>query len=374
MKSRRKESGNTNQYAVSWFDPLQLKKHKIRRSLLAWFKKNARDLPWRKTRDAYRIWISEIMLQQTRVEAVVPYFQRFVAAFPTVKELANAKEDHVLKLWEGLGYYSRARNLRKAAKKIVGDHAGVFPRTLAEIQSLPGVGRYTAGAIASIAFGARAPVVDGNVKRVLARVFCMEDSIDAASTTAAMWELAEQLVPPGNPGDFNQALMELGARICAPKNPRCEQCPIAAICEARTKGMQGDLPIRRRKNRIPHYHIVAAAIRKNGRYLLGKRPPHSMLGGMWEFPGGKIEAGETHEQALKRELREELGVEILVKSHLISVDHAYSHFSITLHVYLCEHIDGIPRTHYHTDLKWVFRSQFDRYPMPAADLKFLHLL
>ena len=288
--------------------PLQKIKTHLRRCLLAWFRRHARDLPWRRTRDPYRIWLSEVLLQQTRIETARPYYERFVKAFPTVRDLAAASQDRVLKLWEGLGYYGRTRNLLRAAKIIVADRGRRFPTTAHGWQSLPGVGRYTAGAIASIAFGERVPVLDGNVKRVLARLFNIGKCTDDPRTVRLLWSLAEALVPARSPGDFNQALMELGARICTPRNPKCDVCPARRHCQARALGRQNRLPVRRRKKPLPHYDIVAAAIEKNGRYLFGKRPARDMLGGMWELPGGKVEAGETHAQALAREIRESWGL------------------------------------------------------------------
>ncbi len=346
----------------------------IRRALLSWFRRNRRDLPWRRVRDPYAIWLSEIMLQQTRVETVIDYYTRFLERFPTVDSLAAAREDDVLKLWEGLGYYSRALNLLKTARVIAERFDGVFPSTVEELQLLPGIGRYTAGAIASIAFGVRAPVLDGNVKRVLTRLYAIEERIDQAATINRLWELAEALVPPRSPGDFNQALMELGARICLPKKPLCSGCPIRARCEARALGFQDRIPAQRPSKKLPHCHVVAAAIRKNGRYLLGKRPPDGMLGGLWEFPGGKVEPGETHEEALIREIREELGIEIRVRSHLATVHHAYSHLKVTLHLYLCEHTGGRPQALYHSVLKWIPRAQFELYSFPAANLKFFDMV
>lgn len=343
----------------------------IRRRMLGWYQNNKRDLPWRKRRDAYSVWVSEIMLQQTRVETVVDYYTRFMLAFPTIHSLARAREDAVLKCWEGLGYYSRALNLHRAAKTIVNRYHGRFPNSLDELMRLPGVGRYTAGAIASIAFGITAPVLDGNVKRVLARIYAIEDSIDASSATNRLWELAGNLVSPDSPGDFNQSLMELGARVCLPKSPLCRECPIQPQCESYRLNLQTVIPQRKPKKKVPHYEVVAAAIYKNGRYLLGKRPPGGMLGGLWEFPGGKIENGETHEQALVREIHEEMGIGIEVGPHIATVHHAYSHYTVSLHLYRCTHTSGSPRTIYHSAVKWVPRSQFERYTFPTANHKLI---
>ncbi|MBI3119584.1 MAG: A/G-specific adenine glycosylase, partial [Candidatus Hydrogenedentes bacterium] len=216
----------------------------IRRALLAWYRQEARDLPWRRTADPYRIWISEVMLQQTRVDQGLPYYERFLDAFPDLATLAAASEDQVLKAWEGLGYYTRARNLHKTAQTVAEQHGGKLPERAELLQLLPGVGRYTAGAIASICFGERVPVLDGNVKRVLARVHRIEDSIDDPATEKELWILAAELVPPRGPGEFNQSMMELGARLCTPKKPRCEECPVSAHCSAFAAGVQELLPAR----------------------------------------------------------------------------------------------------------------------------------
>ena len=350
------------------------KKTAIRRSLLRWYSANARKLPWRQTHDPYRIWVSEIMLQQTRAETVIPYYRRFLRAFPTVDALAAAPLDEVLKLWEGLGYYSRARNLHAAAKLVVAERASRLPSTADQLRRLPGIGRYSAGAIASIAFGEAAPVLDGNVKRVLARLGAVGRSIDAPAVVKALWRVADELVTPHRPGDFNQAMMELGARICTPRRPDCPQCPLRRQCDALADGLQHKLPVRRKPKNVPHYPIVAAAIVKRGRYLLGQRPPDAMLGGLWEFPGGKIARGETHAQALKREVAEEVGLSITVGERIARVEHAYSHFRITLYVYRCTVGAGRRRALYHTRLAWVPPSQFDRYAVPAANRSVLNTL
>jgi A/G-specific adenine glycosylase len=350
------------------------KRAAIRRTLLRWFSREARDLPWRRTRDPYRIWLAEIMLQQTRVETVIPYYERLLKAFPTVRHLAAAGQDQVLKQWEGLGYYGRARNLHKAARTIVADRAGALPRTAEQWRQLPGVGPYTAGAIASIASDLAEPAVDGNVLRVLSRVFAIDDRIDEPATRRRITAIAAGLLPPGRAGAFNQALMDLGARICLPRRPACAACPVARYCDALRQGRQHELPVRRPGKAIPHHTIVVAAIRRRGRYLIGKRPTDGLLGGLWEFPGGKIEPGETHAQALAREVREETGLTIRVGRRIAVVDHAYSHFSVTLHVYDCRLVSGRPTARFHTELKWVSRDQLDQYALPAANRRFLDKL
>lgn len=355
-------------------DALLARKIPFRRALLAWYRREKRDLFWRGTLDPYVVWVVEIMLQQTRVDQGGPYIKRFLDAFPTVQELARATPDRVLKLWEGLGYYTRARNLHKAAKIIADERGGRFPETAEDWQQLPGVGRYTAGAIASIAFGEVAPVLDGNVKRVLARVADLDASIDDGTVTKQLWALAALLVRGKSPGDFNQAMMELGANVCAPRGPSCDACPVSKFCLAFERDTQSQRPVRKPKKAVPHYEIVVAAIKKNGRYLLGKRPPEGLLGGLWEFPGGKVKLGESHAAALRREANEELGVTLQVGGFIASVNHAYSHFKVTLNVYACTLRSGEPSPRAHTELKWVRPADFPRYAFPKANHKFLGLL
>lgn len=346
----------------------------LRKSLLRWFREEARDLPWRKTRDPYHVWLSEILLQQTRVDQGLPYYERFLAAMPALEDLARASEDEVLKLWEGLGYYTRARNLHKAARQVLDQYGGRLPEKAELLQLLPGVGKYTAGAIASIAFGERAPVVDGNVKRVLSRVFNIAQPIEDAAVDRKLWGLAEALVPETDPGDFNQAMMELGARICTPKKPDCGSCPIAGECEAFARGVQEKRPVRKPRKTVPHKEIVVAVIAEDGRYLIGKRPPEGMLAGLWEFPGGKVEAGESHQDALVRECREELGVEVKAGGMIATVNHAYTHLKVTLNVYRCVILSGKPRARTHSELMWVRPDAFGEYAFPKANHKFLGLL
>lgn len=346
----------------------------IRRALLDWFRAEARDLPWRRTRDPYRVWLSEVILQQTRVDQGLPYYLRFLEAFPTVADLAAAPDHAVIKQWEGLGYYTRARNLHKTARIVVEQHAGRFPQTADLLQMLPGVGRYTAGAVASIAFGERVPVVDGNVKRVLARLLDLADPVDDTATGRLLWRTAQGLVPAADPGDFNQALMELGARVCAPRKADCDACPVGAWCAARAAGTVDRRPVKRPRKAVPHKEIVVAVIARDGRYLIGRRPPGGLLGGLWEFPGGKIEPGETHQQALARECREELGLDVAVGGLVATVRHAYTHLRVTLNVYRCKPAHGDPVPRAHTELAWAAPDEFPNYAFPKANHKFLALL
>ena len=393
-------------------------KSKIQNSLLTWFRANARDLPWRHDRSPYRVWLSEMMLQQTQVETVIPYFHRFLERFPTIEDLAAAPLGDVLKLWEGLGYYARARNLHKAAKVVVEKRHGEWPRTVEELMALPGIGRYTAGAIASLAFDVDTPALDGNVIRVLCRVFAIERDPKDAGVREELWTLAEQLlpkdpagrapcaapdasddllalharhastsgpatrhgdavprgtagVPRGTAGEFNEALMELGALICTPRNPRCNVCPLAKTCEAKKRGRQDQLPIKTKRKPLPHYDVTAAVIRKNGRLLIAQRPLGGRLGGLWEFPGGKVEPGETLPQCLRREIKEELGLRIKVGKPITSLDHAYTHFKITLHAFECELVSGQPQALQVQDFKWVRMSELKRYAFAKTDLRII---
>ncbi|MEP0804069.1 MAG: A/G-specific adenine glycosylase, partial [Chloroflexota bacterium] len=245
--------------------------------LLAWYRKNKRILPWRGHPEPYAVWVSEIMLQQTRVETVIPYFERWMRLFPTVQALAEASEQEVLNAWEGLGYYSRARNLHKAAKVIVRDFGGNLPHSLSELIKLPGIGRYTAGAIASIAFGADEPALDGNLKRVYARLFDVTEAVDSPKGEKLLWEIARRNLPHGRAGDFNQALMDLGAAVCLPKNPRCLLCPLMELCKARENGTQELRPVRKPKKAVPHHVHAAGVIVRRGRVLLARRPPGGLL-------------------------------------------------------------------------------------------------
>lgn len=341
----------------------------IRRRLLKWFDANARDLPWRRTRDPYAIWLSEIMLQQTQVETVKAYYARFLKRLPTVRDFAGARLDTVLKLWEGLGYYTRARNAHRAAKQVVKDFDGEFPGTVEDLQRLSGVGRYTAGAIASIAFGVRAPLVDGNVVRILCRIFCLHGNPALPAMQKRLWALASDLVPMRRPGDFNEAMMELGATLCRRQSPDCALCPLKTLCQAYQQGVQMELPQRIKRKARPRVHVAVGVIYRRGRVLIDKRKPEGLLGGLWEFPGGKKKSGESYEQALTREVREELDIEIQVKDRLIVVDHAYTHFEVQLHVYACEFVSGQPKCLGCTDIKWVFPSQLGRYAFPTANRK-----
>jgi A/G-specific adenine glycosylase len=335
--------------------------------LLKWYTRQGRKLPWRGSLNPYAVWVSEIMLQQTRVETVIPYFERWMERFPSIADLAAASEQEVLSVWEGLGYYSRARNLHKAAMIVMEEYGGELPSDLKALHSLPGIGRYTVGAIASMAFGQDAATLDANLRRVFARVFNMAQAADSTAGEDILWKLAETHLPKGQAGDYNQALMDLGATICQSKKPRCLLCPLSGLCQAYQLGIQEQLPVLKPKAEVPHYTVTAAVIQRNGKVLLAKRPSKGLLGGMWEFPGGKIEKDETLEDCLKREIREELDVSIQVGESFGVYQHAYTHFRITLHAFLCKLSEGEPKPIDAAELAWVSPSILQQYPMGKVD-------
>lgn len=342
--------------------------------LLRWYARERRDLPWRRTRDPYRIWVAEVMLQQTQVDTVIPYYKRFLRRFPTLSNLARASLDAVLKAWEGLGYYARARHLHAAARRIVVQHGGRFPRAFPEILALPGIGRYTAGAIASIAFDQRVPVLDGNVRRVLCRVFNIDADPSQSATQKRLGSLATWLLPRDRPGAFNQALMELGSQVCTPRRPRCSICPLRDLCEARRLGIQESLPAKRLRRARPHYDIAAGVIWKDNRLLIAQRPARGLLGGLWEFPGGKVRAGESLAHAARREIVEELGIQVQVGEKMATLEHAYTHFRITLHVFRCRYVSGQPKALGCAAWRWVTPRQLDRYAFPTANRRIIAML
>jgi len=344
--------------------------------LLRWYATEARDLPWRRTKDPYAILVSEILLQQTRVETAIPYYERFLRAFPTVTALAEARIDDVLKLWEGLGYYRRAHHLQRAVREMVRLHDARVPAGLAALRALPGIGPYTAAAVASIAFDVDTPVLDGNVVRVLSRAFRVPGDPARARTRRALEERARALVPPGRAGEMNQALMDLGARICVPRAPRCAACPIAEECAAHDHGDEQRFPERSAKRPAPHRDVVAGVVwaRGRSRVLLAQRKVGDLLGGLWEFPGGTVEAGETLAGALERELDEELGIRVAVGEHLVTVHHAFTHFRMALHVLHCRHTAGRPQTHGCAAFAWVEVERILDYALSVADQKVAAIL
>lgn len=347
----------------------------LQRALIRWFNRNARDLPWRRDRTPYRVWLSEIMLQQTRVDQVIGYYARFLKRFPTIAALARAPLDDVLKHWEGLGYYTRARHLHAAAKRMMDQHGGQFPRNPDAIRALPGVGPYTAAAIGSLAFGHDAAVLDGNVIRVLARLTAFEGDVSKPSSRAALQEVADSLLPKGQAGVFNEGMMELGATVCTPRRPACVRCPWARWCAARATGEMESYPRKAKKKPVPHKHVGAGVVVDGrGRFLIAQRKADSMLGGLWEFPGGTREAGESMEACIARELMEELGIEVEVGARLITVRHVFSHFTMDLHAYVCRLRAGRPRAIHCAAWKWVRLDDLDRFAFGRADQKIIERL
>jgi A/G-specific adenine glycosylase len=336
--------------------------------LLQWYAQHRRSFPFRDAPTPYAVWVSEVMAQQTRMETVLPYFQRWMERFPSVESLAAASQQEVLNLWEGLGYYSRGRNLHKAARIVMADYGGELPDEYETLLKLPGIGRYTAGAIASIAFGQDRPVVDGNVKRVYARLFAVETPINTPAGEKEIWALAEAQLPAGQAGDYNQALMDLGATICLPRQPDCTNCPLQAECLAYQRGLTAELPRKKQAKKPPHYTVTAAVMEAaDGSVLITQRPQDALLGGLWEFPGGKREDGESLKACLKREILEELGVKIKVGEKLGVFRHAYTHFKVTLHAYRSTLVSGEMVLNEHQAFRWVQIDALDDFPMGKID-------
>ena len=338
--------------------------------LLTWFERYGRELPWRDNPTPYQVWISEVMLQQTQVETVRSYYRRFLDRFPTVEALAAASQEDVLKLWEGLGYYSRARSLHKSAQVVVDTYHGELPADVTALRHLPGIGPYTAGAIAGIAFGIPAPAVDGNVRRVMARILAIPSpSLALLEEAVGMW------MPEDAAGSFTEGLMDLGATICSPRSPKCLLCPWQTLCRAQELGQQEAYPAPKPRKAIPHYDVAAAVTlratpnRAGTEVLVAQRRQDDMLGGLWEFPGGKRDVAESLPEALHRELREEMGIEIEVGEPLTTVKHAYTHFRITLYAFICALKDGDPRCIECQDFKWASLDEVQALPMAVTDRK-----
>lgn len=308
------------------------------------------------------------MLQQTRVETVIPYFERWMERFPSILALSRASQQEVLSAWEGLGYYSRARNLHRAAQIVQAEYGGELPHDPATLRRLPGIGRYTAGAIASIAFGLDEPALDGNIRRVLARVFDVTQPARLPAGERRLWELAAQNLPPGRAGEYNQALMDLGARICTPRAPDCPNCPLSGMCQARALGVQEERPVLDAKPAVPHFIVTAAVIERSSQVLITQRPAAGLLGGLWEFPGGKLQPSEDLASCLQREICEELNVKIRVGEPFGVYQHAYTHFRVTLHAFRCTLLNGMqPEPVQVQDLRWVKREELAAFPMGKID-------
>lgn len=352
--------------------PLAREPEEISAALLAWYDANRRDLPWRvaagETADPYRVWISEVMLQQTRVETVRPYYERWLRRFPDLETLAAADADDVLKAWEGLGYYSRARNLHSAVREVVDRYGAEVPREPETFASLPGVGRYTTGAVMSIAFGQPEPVVDGNVRRVFARLLD-----DPDPPARRLWDLAAELLPAERPGDHNQALMELGATICTPRTPQCGECPVASHCRAFAKGTVATRPAPKRKSPVRVELHGVAAVESGGRLLFVRRPVNGRLGGLWELPGIEAGSGESAAEAARRAAMELGGVDVAIGARVGRVRHVFTHVTVDYDVYRAAP-DSPPDRGETADRAWVGRSEIERLSLPSAQHRILTML
>ena len=349
----------------------QLGINSLQQALIDWYLINKRDLPWRKTDNPYHIWVSEVMLQQTQVETVVPYYNKFLKRFGSIKILARADLQDVLKVWEGMGYYARARNLHRAAGIVLSRYGGSIPDRWEDIRKLPGVGDYIAAAVLSIAFEKPYPAVDGNVKRVMARLFKLEEPVNNSKSYKIFRNAADTFFDPQKPGIFNQALMELGAIVCRPKRPLCQTCPLQSRCLAFQSGRVSEYPKKLKRKPVPQYQIAVGVVFKNGRVLITRRKPEGLLGGLWEFPGGKIRNGEKAQSACIREIKEEVNLSVRVDSHLTRVKHAYTHFKIVMDVFCCTFVSGRVKLNGPVDHRWINLDNIQDYPLPKANHKFL---
>ncbi len=345
-----------------------------RSALLRWYDAHRRDLPWRRTRDPYAIWISEAMLQQTRVETVIPYYERFLARLPDVAALAEAELEDVYALWAGLGYYSRARNLSKAAQAVVERFGGEIPADVEALRSLPGIGRYTAGAVASIAFDRPEPVVDGNVERVLARRFGLRGPVKEPATARRIWEEAGRLARGPRPGDLNQALMELGASVCTPRAPACDRCPLSSGCVAYAAGDVERIPAKVRKPVAKRGCAAAVLLLRGGRALVVRRPAGTLLGGFWELPGAGLERGESPEAALPARLHQRLGLEVEALAAAGAVTHVFTHLSLRLHLFRAKARPGRVRLDGYERHRWASLSELSALPSSALMRKAVRVL
>ncbi len=343
--------------------------------LLQWYSRHKRDLPWRNNRDPYAIWVSEIMLQQTQVRIVIPYYHRFLKRFPDLATLAQASLDDVLKLWEGLGYYARARNLHGAARAIVQDRDGLLPDTYRGLLDIPGIGPYTAAAVASIAYDEACAVVDGNVVRVLARLLGINLPYSEKGAKAIYGNAADELLPQERAGDYNQALMELGALICTPVAPQCRRCPAQAVCKAHlTLPDPAVLPPKVKKKERPHHDIVVGVVWRAGRFLVHRRPARGLLGGLWEFPGGERRPGETAQTCAKRKIEEKFKIAVRVQEQLAVIQHGYTHFKITLYAFQCTFLSEQARPPEHVVVRWVTAAEAERLAFARSNQKILETL
>ena len=336
-------------------------------NLLTWYAEQGRDLPWRRIRDPYAIWVSEIMLQQTRVDTVLPYYKRFMARFPNAAALAEAPLEEVLIVWEGLGYYARARNLHRAARIVIERFDGHLPRSEQELKGLPGIGRYTADALQAIAFDQDTLALESNLRRVLTRLFDLHLNPRRPKGERELRRLGMSVLPIGRASEFNQALMDLGALICTPRSPTCHACPLAADCLALRNGTQEELPVREPGQPLPLRQTVAAVLQENGSLLITRRPESGLLGGLWGFPAGFKEDGESNQLALRRVVKKQLGLEIEVELPLPPLAHSYTHFREALQPFTCRLRSDSGQLRERSDVRWVKTQDLNIVPMGKLD-------
>jgi A/G-specific adenine glycosylase len=341
----------------------------VTKQLMAWYSANARDLPWRNATDPYSIWVAEVMLQQTRVDTVLPYYQRWLTRFPTIQALALANQQDVLQVWEGLGYYSRARNFHLAAQTVLRNYDGMLPSDPNTLQKLPGIGKAGAADLASIAFGVDIASVDGNIRRVVSRLLDLAYPLGSREFETAVQEFVDENLPPGQAGDYNQAWMDLGSSICTPTNPNCLQCPLSSFCASYQMASQNIRPVKPARKTVPEVTVTAGILLSphGDQVLLALRPEDGLLGGLWEFPGGKQEGFETIEECLIREWKEEMGVTIQVGRLLGVYRHAYSHFKVILRAHFCTLLEGTPQPLASNEIIWASLDDLASYPMGKID-------
>ncbi len=343
--------------------------------LLAWYQIHHRDLPWRRDRDPYRIWVSEVMLQQTQVATVIPFFERFLTRFPTLADLARADEQDVLRLWEGLGYYRRARDLHRAAGLILARHEGIFPANVEALTGLPGLGEYTRNAVLSQAFDLPLPILEANSQRLLSRLLGSEDDPRQGPARRRLWQAAAALLPRRRVGEFNQALMELGALVCTPTVPDCAACPLAARCAARLQGRQEQIPARAAPPATTFVRESAVVVRQDGRVLLAQRPASAgRWANLWEFPHGPLAEGEAAEEAARRLARELAGLEVAVGPELITIKHGVTRYHITLVCFEADHTAGEFQSSFYARGRWVEPHTLTEYPVSAPQRRLARTL
>lgn len=345
---------------------------RLKENILLWYFRESRSLPWRGTTDPYAVWVSEVMLQQTQVETVIPYYNRFIKKFPSMHVLSEATQDEVLKAWENLGYYGRARNLHRTAKMVTMEMGGKLPETLEGLLGLPGIGPYIAAAILSIAYGKRIPAVDGNVCRVLSRILLLRLPVNRPSGQNRIRDIAASLLPETDPGQWNQALMDLGATICKPKHPLCEACPVQNECKARRQNLQEVLPVKEKRASKPHREMAAGIVWKpSGRFLIIKRPAKGLLGGLWGFPSAEKRSGEDPSETLRRTLMRSLDIRVAIEAALKPLHHAYTHFRLTVYPYHCLLCEDKPLGKPDNDRGWVSLSEVRHFALSKVDRKIL---